>query len=135
MNEKDFKAETCTVNVCTDPAYCGAKARALGHEMKDETIFRAMKDMRNGLGLKGQVMVQKTSCQGWCDYAPVVTVWPNGNVYAGLKPQDAEKFLTEVVVEGKETFDKKKIWSLTQRPEQNYEEREKNGIVNPSQKS
>jgi (2Fe-2S) ferredoxin len=132
MNENDFKSDSVTICVCTDPSYCGRKAKELGFDTGEEAIYRAIKDTRNGLGLKGKILVQRTSCQGWCDYSPVCTLWPSGKVYRGLKPAEAEKFIHEAVLEDKGSYNSRKIWNFTQSVEDNHEERRINNIKNPS---
>jgi (2Fe-2S) ferredoxin len=132
MNEKDFKPDSVTVAVCTDPSYCGRKAKEMGFETGEEATYRSIKDRRNGLGLKGKVLVQRTSCQGWCDYAPVCTLWPSGKVYRGLKPAEAEKFISEAILNDSGHFKDRKIWDFSKSIEENHEERILNNIKNPA---
>ena len=132
MNEHDFKPNPVNITICADPAYCGRLCQEAGLAGGEEAIFRAFKTIRNELGLKGQVMTQKTSCQGWCDYAPVVTVWPDGRVYHGIKPEEAEAFIQGAALEDKGTFADRKVWDFRLGDKENHEERKLNGVSNPA---
>ena len=133
MNEHDFSTQPVAITVCADPAYCG-KATVEAHpEAGEGAIFLALKAARNELGLKGKVMVQKTTCQGWCDYAPVATVWPDGRVYRDIKPDEAADFIRNAALEDTGAFAARKVWDFRKEKKENQEERRMNGVVNPSQ--
>jgi hypothetical protein len=71
MNEKDFKADSVHVTVCTMGADCAAATRKLGHELGAQAIYQCIKDKRTGMDLKGKVLVQQSlhdrrgCCKGW----------------------------------------------------------------------
>ena len=78
-----------------------------------------MKKARNAAGLNRKLYVVRTSCQGWCEYAPVCTVLPEGRVYRDIKPEEGQAFVKDVVAKDEKAFAKRLIWDFSQTRAQN----------------
>jgi (2Fe-2S) ferredoxin len=117
MNENDFDEGLRQVLVCSYGADC---ANATSKKYGNPTaIYDAIKSARNVAGLNRKLYVVRTSCQGWCQYAPVCSVLPKGRVYQDIKPEEAGAFV-EAVMEGKEqSFAERRIWDFSQTRAQN----------------
>jgi len=47
------------------------------------------------------VLISGSGCQGFCQVGPLVTIEPDGILYAHVKPEDAEEIVTQTIVQGK----------------------------------
>jgi (2Fe-2S) ferredoxin len=59
-------------------------------------MFDALKAARKAEGLGRKLTVVRNSCLGWCQYAPVVMVMPEGKVVQGLAPEESLDFAKAV---------------------------------------
>lgn len=118
MNENDFDDGLRQVLVCTYGEDC-ARATKAAHG-NATAIYDAVKASRNEAGFKRKLYVVRTSCQGWCQYAPVCTVLPEGKVYQDLRPEEAESFVRAVVFRDEKRLENKKIWDFSLSRNENY---------------
>jgi len=56
-------------------------------------IYKSLKELIRAAGLGTEVRVQACKCMGHCKKAPNVMAYPEGKVYSGVKPKDAEEVL------------------------------------------
>ena len=49
-------------------------------------------------GLQKDVEVITTGCHGFCELGPLVIVYPGGNFYVRVKPEDCEEIITKTVM-------------------------------------
>jgi len=61
----------------------------LQKEVRDQKVF-------------DKVQVVRTGCFGFCSKGPIVKVYPEESVYAGVKPEDAKEIIAEHIVNGRE---------------------------------
>lgn len=47
------------------------------------------------------VLISGSGCQGFCQVGPLVTVEPDGILYAHVKPEDADEIVEQTIVQGK----------------------------------
>ncbi|HOH47763.1 MAG TPA: NADH-ubiquinone oxidoreductase-F iron-sulfur binding region domain-containing protein [Candidatus Syntrophosphaera sp.] len=47
------------------------------------------------------VLISGSGCQGFCQVGPLVTVEPDGILYAHVKPEDADEIVGQTIVQGK----------------------------------
>lgn len=47
------------------------------------------------------VLISGSGCQGFCQVGPLVTIEPDGILYAHVKPEDAEEIVDQTIVQGK----------------------------------
>lgn len=89
MNEHDFDGDRPRqLLVCTYGADCGAALKA--RDGNPQALADALKEARTEAGLKRRLYVTKTGCMGWCEYAPVVQLLPEGIVMTNLSVEDAD---------------------------------------------
>ena len=107
MNEHDFDEDLRQVLVCTYGADC---ANATSKKYGNPTaIYDGIKAARNDAGLNRQLYVVRTSCQGWCQYAPICMVLPEGKVYQDIKPEESVAFVNAVVTADESHFSKRLV--------------------------
>jgi len=124
MNEHDFDDGLRQLLVCTYGEDCAAKTKQKhGHAM---AIYDALKAARNEAGLKRQLYVIRTSCQGWCEYAPVCQVLPEGKIYRNIDPSEAAKVVAEFAKGEDSLLAGRKIWDFSQSKAKNLENKGKN---------
>lgn len=125
MNEHDFDEGLKQVFVCTYGDDC---ARATKERHGSATaIYDAIKAARNELGLKRRFYVVRTSCQGWCQYAPVCAVMPGHKVYRDIDPKEAPAFVEAVSGGAEKPFQKRQIWDFSRTRDENYEAKTRRG--------
>jgi len=111
MNEIDFDQGLRHIMVCTLGEDC---ANATKHRHGTENaVFDALKTARKAEGLGRKVTVVRTSCQGWCQYAPVVMVMPEGKVVQGLTPEESLGFAKAVTSHDDQVFQRQQVWDLS----------------------
>lgn len=121
MNEHDFDDGMRQVLVCALGEDCGKVTKQrFGSPM---AIYDAIKNARNEAGCKRQLYVIRTSCQGWCGYAPVIQVLPEGKVYQDIDPKDADKVVQALVNRDDKALENKEIWDFGKPREQNNQTR------------
>lgn len=121
MNERDFDEGLRQVLVCTYGEDC-ANASKKRHGSAT-AVYDAIKGARNAAGLNRKLYVVRTSCQGWCEYAPVCTVLPEGKVLKGVAPEEAPALVNAIVARDDKSFKDKQIWDFSQTREQNLKGR------------
>jgi len=88
MNEQDFDGDRpLQLLVCTYGADCGAALKA--RDGNPQALADALKAARTEAGLKRSLYVTKTGCMGWCEYAPVVQLLPEGLIMRNLTVEEA----------------------------------------------
>jgi (2Fe-2S) ferredoxin len=117
MNERDFDDGLRQVLVCTYGEDCANATKA--RHGSDTAVFDAIKAVRKETGLNRKLYVLRTSCQGWCEYAPVCTVLPEGKVVQGITPEGAAEFVRAVVERDDKAFKNEQIWDLSQSHDEN----------------
>lgn len=117
MNENDFDEGLRQVLVCTYGEECANATRKL--HGTDTAVFDAMKQARKDEGLSRKLSVMRTSCQGWCEYAPVSMVLPEGKVVRNITPEEAGAFVKAVARRDDEVFEKNQVWDLSLSREEN----------------
>lgn len=117
MNENDFDDGLRQVLVCTYGEECANATRK--RHGSDTAVFDALKVARKEAGLNRKLSVLRTSCQGWCEYAPISTVMPEGKVVRDITPEEAADFAKAVVERDDESFKNKQVWDLSLSREEN----------------
>jgi (2Fe-2S) ferredoxin len=88
MNEHDFDGDRPRqLLVCTFGEDCAAALKA--RDGNPHALGDALKAARTQAGLKRQLYVTKTGCQGWCEHAPVMQLLPEGRIFRSPAPADA----------------------------------------------
>ena len=124
MNERDFDDGLRQVLVCAYGEDCAnATKKRHGSAM---AIYDALKSARNAAGLNRKIYVLKTSCQGWCEYAPVCTVLPEGKVIRDLSPEGAKDFVKAVLNHEDKTFKDNQIWDFSKKRDENLKNKGEN---------
>jgi (2Fe-2S) ferredoxin len=121
MNENDFDEGLRQVLVCAYGDDCAAATKK--RHGSATAIYDAIKSARNAAGLNRNLYVLRTSCQGWCEYAPVCAVLPEGKVLRDIDTKDAAAFVQAVVQRDDKAFKDKQIWDFSKSRKQNLEER------------
>jgi (2Fe-2S) ferredoxin len=84
VNEHDFDGDRPRqLFVCTYGADCGAALKRRDGDAM--ALADALKSARTAAGLKRSLYVTKSGCMGWCEYAPVVQLLPEGRVYRNIE--------------------------------------------------
>jgi (2Fe-2S) ferredoxin len=117
MNEGDFDDGLRQILVCAYGADC-AEANQRSHGT-GTALYDAIKKVRNALGLKRKLYVVGTTCQGWCEYAPVCTVLPEGQVRGHVTVDQAEKFIQFAIGQGIEQGAGDFVWNLSKSRSEN----------------
>ena len=94
--ESDYIINGRKIRLCA-----GGGCLASGEPELKTALKKALADA----GLSGQVAIKETGCLGPCSRGPVMIVDPEGIIYEGLTPSDAERIVKEHLVEGKPVTD------------------------------
>lgn len=117
MNEHDFDGDRPRqLLVCTFGADCGAKLKA--RDGDPQALGTALKEARTAAGLKRQLYVTKTGCQGWCEHAPVVQLLPEGRIFRAPELTQADS-VVRACVDGGSALQERLIWDYSQSRAQN----------------
>ena len=111
MNENDFDEGLRHIMVCTLGEDCAHATRQ--KHGTENAVFDALKAARKSEGLGRKVTVLRTSCQGWCQYAPVSMVMPEGKVLQGLTPEQAQAVVKAVAEREDAVFQSQQVWDLS----------------------
>jgi len=82
------------VFVCTSGKTCpknGPVEEILG------TLRKEIKER----GLKNEIRINKTGCLDWCDYGPVMVIYPEGVWYTNVTMEDVPEILNEHILNGR----------------------------------
>lgn len=60
-----------------------------------EAVLDRLKALVAERGLKDRVRVMASGCQDLCAHGPVVSVWPTGTFYGGVRVEDCETIVEE----------------------------------------
>ena len=123
MNERDFDDGLRQVLVCAYGEDC-ARATQKRHG-SPKAIYDAIKAARNAAGLNRKLYVLATSCQGWCEYAPVCTILPEGRVLRDMDPERAAEFVEAAVSGEEKTLQNKQIWNFSLSRDENLKNKAK----------
>jgi len=111
MNEHDFDGDRpCQLLVCTYGADCGAALKA--RDGNPQALADALKEARTTAGLKRKLYITKTGCMGWCEYAPVAQLLPQGLVLTNLAIADAG-MVVRSCVGGSEALKGREVWDYS----------------------
>ncbi len=121
MNEHDFDGDQPRqLLVCTFGADCGA---ALKRRDKDAAALGdALKQARTQAGLKRELYIIKTGCQGWCQEAPVCQLLPEGRVFKDLRIDEAAG-VVQACLDGGSTLQDRLVWDYSLPRAQNEKRR------------
>ena len=77
---------------------CGGTPCVLGgcRAVKDALIMEI-----EAQGLSSEIRVLETGCLGPCDQGPVIVIYPEGVIYAQLKPEDVPEIVTTHLLKGR----------------------------------
>ena len=70
-----------------------------------DQIFANLNEQLKKFGLEEEVKVIKTGCFGLCQKGPIVAVYPDNVFYAHVKPEDAERIVSEHLYKGRTVTD------------------------------
>lgn len=111
MNEHDFDGDRPRqLLVCTYGADCGAVLK--GRDGSSQALADALKAARNDAGLKRELYVTKTGCMGWCEYAPVAQLLPEGLIVRNLTVESAPE-LVRSCLKGAAGLDGHRVWNYS----------------------
>jgi (2Fe-2S) ferredoxin len=117
MNEQDFNGDRPRqLLVCTFGEDCGRALKERdghAHALSDH-----LKEARTRAGLKRDLYVIKTGCQGWCEHAPVAQLLPEGRVYRDLSPEEAPA-LVAAMLDGGSGLEERLVWDYSLTRAQN----------------
>jgi (2Fe-2S) ferredoxin len=117
MNEHDFDGDRPRqLLVCTFGEDCAAQLKA--RDGQAHALGDALKAARTAAGLKRQLYVTKTGCQGWCEHAPVMQLLPEGRIFQSPPIADADKTVRACLDGGSQLADRL-IWDYSQTRAQN----------------
>jgi (2Fe-2S) ferredoxin len=111
MNENDFDEDLRHILVCTLGEECADATRQC--HGSENAVFDAIKAARKSEGLNRKLTVVRTSCMGWCQYAPVSMVMPEGKVVQGVTPEQAAGFAQAVATGNDGEFQDRQVWDLS----------------------
>jgi (2Fe-2S) ferredoxin len=123
MNERDFDDGLRQVLVCTYGADCANETQR--RHGSATAVYDAIKAARNAAGLNRQLYVVRTSCQGWCEYAPVCTVLPEGKVLRDVAPEGAKNLVKAIVGRDDRSFLDRQIWDFSKSKKDNARDKPK----------
>lgn len=121
MNENDFDEGLRQILVCTLGEDC-ARASQQRHG-SENAVFDALKAARKSEALSRKLTVVRTSCQGWCQYAPMAMVMPEGKVVQDVSPEEAVDFAKAVASRDDQAFENRQVWDLSASREENLQRR------------
>jgi (2Fe-2S) ferredoxin len=111
MNEHDFDGDQPRqLLVCTFGADCGAALKR-----RDGDAIRlgdALKEARTRAGLKRELYVIKTGCQGWCQEAPVCQLLPEGRIFKDIRMDEADA-VVRAFAQGGESLNERLVWDYS----------------------
>jgi (2Fe-2S) ferredoxin len=81
------------VFVCTYGPWCS-------RDSDTDAVIRRMKQAINRSGLKGRVRVNRAGCLSQCGHGPMVVVYPAGNWYQAVTPEDVEEIVSTDIIGG-----------------------------------
>ena len=111
MNEHDFDGDKPRqLLVCTYGADCGAALKKRDGEVP--ALADALKDARNRAGLRRELYVIKTGCQGWCEEAPVCQLLPEGRVFKDLQVAEAAA-VVQACLDGGSALQDRLVWDYS----------------------
>lgn len=117
MNENDFDDGLRQILVCAYGEDCAnATKKRHGSEF---AVFDALKAARKTEGVGRKLTVMRTSCQGWCEYAPVCMVLPEGKIVRDITPESTAEFVKAVVARDDQSFASKQVWDLSKSRDEN----------------
>jgi len=71
-------------------------------ESKDDGKLRsALKNEIKRRGLKGVVRANKSGCLSMCKQGPVIVIYPQAIWYGNVRPEDAERIVSETIIKGR----------------------------------
>lgn len=117
MNEHDFDGDRPRqLLVCTFGADCAEALKQ--RDGNPQALGDALKEARTAAGLKRELYITKTGCQGWCQHAPVVQLLPEGRLFEA--PTLAQAAATvQACRTGGTAMPKPLIWDYSQPRAQN----------------
>ena len=111
MNEQDFDGDRPRqLLVCTFGEDCAAKLKQ--RDGNPQALGDALKTARTEAGLKRQIYVTKTGCQGWCEHAPVVQLLPEGRIYKDLRLDEAPAVI-QACMQGGSPLQDRLVWDYS----------------------
>lgn len=111
MNERDFDGDRPRqLLVCTFGEDCAARLKA--RDGAPAALGDALKAARTETGLKRELYVIKTGCQGWCEHANVVQLLPEGRIYSGVEIGEAGQ-VVRACLKGGEGLEAKLVWDYS----------------------
>ena len=111
MNEHDFDGDRPRqLLVCTYGADCGAALKRRDGDVA--ALADALKQARTTAGLKRELYVIKTGCQGWCQEAPVCQLLPEGRVFKDLRIDEAAAVVQACLTGGGPLRDRQ-VWDYS----------------------
>lgn len=117
MNEHDFDGDRPRqLLVCTFGADCGAALKKRDGSAMD--LADVLKHARTEAGLKRQLYVTKTGCQGWCEHAPVVQLLPEGRIFKAPTLEQAPA-VVQACLDGGSALKESLIWDYSLSRAQN----------------
>lgn len=85
-----------TLFVCTH-AREGGRVACANPGRGGVELCEALKDGVKKAGLKGRVRVARSGCLDLCEQGPNVFLYPSGEWFSGLKPEDAPTLVAKLV--------------------------------------
>lgn len=70
-------------------------------------VFHALRERAKAAGIADRVRVNKAGCFAQCGYGPMAVVYPEGVWYAALRPEDAERIVTDHLIAGRPLEDRR----------------------------
>ena len=112
MNEHDFDGDRPRqLLVCTYGADCAAALKKRDGDPMG--LADAFKEARTQAGLRRELYVTKTGCQGWCEEAPVCQLLPEGRVFHGLRKDEAAA-VVQACRNGGKALQDRLVWDYSQ---------------------
>ena len=117
MNEHDFDGDRPRqLLVCTFGEDCAARLKQ--RDGQAQALGDALKAARTSAGLKRELYVVKTGCQGWCQHANVVQLLPEGRLYSGVRIEEADS-VVQACLKGGVGLEDKLVWDYSMTRAQN----------------
>jgi (2Fe-2S) ferredoxin len=111
MNEHDFDGDRPRqLLVCSYGEDCGAALKR--RDGSALALADALKGARTEAGLKRCLYVTKTGCMGWCEYAPVVQLLPEGRVFRNLGIDEAAS-VVQACAKGGAGLEERLVWDYS----------------------
>ena len=85
-----------TVFVCTNAREGGDRVACGNPGRGGLELCEALKNGVKKLGLKGKVRVARAGCLDLCEKGPNAFLYPDGEWFSGIKPEDAEGILKKL---------------------------------------